>query len=184
MANDCDMALAGAATLRFPQKRGYLYEDGGMMSPDGSCKTFDARANGTIFGNGVAAILLKRLDDAVADGDEIYAVIRGWGLNNDGDRKPGYTAPSIDGQVEAVAKAQAMAGIEGDTITYIEAHGTGTSLGDPIEIDALSQVFRRSTDENQYCAIGSVKTNVGHLDCVAGIAGLIKTALALSLIHI
>lgn len=176
---ECDMALAGAATLRFPQKRGYLYEDGGMMSPDGTCKTFDERANGTIFGNGVATILLKRLDDAVADGDDIYAVIRGWGLNNDGNRKPGYTAPSVEGQVDAVAKAHAMAGIDGDTITYIEAHGTGTSLGDPIEIDALSQVFRRTSTENQYCAIGSVKTNVGHLDCVAGIAGLIKTALAI-----
>lgn len=176
---ECDMALAGAATLRFPQKRGYLYEEGGMMSPDGQCKTFDERANGTIFGNGVATILLKRLDNAVADGDDIYAVIRGWGLNNDGNRKPGYTAPSIEGQVEAVAKAQKMAGIGGDTITYIEAHGTGTSLGDPIEIDALSQVFRRTSAEKQYCAIGSVKTNVGHLDCVAGIAGLIKTALAI-----
>lgn len=176
---ECDMALAGAATLRFPQKRGYLYEDGGMMSPDGTCKTFDARANGTIFGNGVATILLKRLDDAVADGDDVYAVIRGWGLNNDGNRKPSYTAPSIEGQVDAVAKAHKMAGIDGDTITYIEAHGTGTSLGDPIEIDALSQVFRRTSTEKQYCAIGSVKTNVGHLDCVAGIAGLVKTALAI-----
>ncbi len=176
---ECDMALAGAATLRFPQKRGYLHEEGGMLSADGLCKTFDARADGTIFGNGVATILLKRLDDALSDGDDIYAVIRGWGINNDGDRKPGYTAPSAEGQIDAIAKAQKMADVHGNSITYIEAHGTGTSLGDPIEINALSEVFRRTTEEKQYCAIGSVKTNVGHLDCVAGIAGLIKSALSI-----
>lgn len=179
MSYQCDMALAGASTLKFPQNRGYLYVDGGMVSPDGLCKTFDARANGTIFGNGVGVVLLKRLEDALADGDSIYAVVRGWGLNNDGASKVGYTAPSVDGQMEAIALAQAVADIDPATIGYIEAHGTGTPLGDPIEIDALTKAFRLQTDAKQFCAIGSLKTNIGHLDCAAGVAGVIKTALSM-----
>lgn len=179
MSYQCDMALAGASALKFPQNRGYLYVEGGMVSPDGLCKTFDARANGTIFGNGVGVVLLKRLEDALADGDSIYAVVKGWGLNNDGASKVGYTAPSVDGQMEAIALAQAIADIDPATIGYIEAHGTGTPLGDPIEIDALTKAFRLQTDAKQFCAIGSLKTNIGHLDCAAGVAGVIKTALSM-----
>ena len=176
----CDMALAGGATIRFPQNRGYLYEPDGMVSPVGKCCTFDAGAAGTIFGDGIAVVLLKRLEDAIADGDSIYAVIKGWGINNDGASKVGYTAPSVDGQTEAIALAQAIAGVDPRTITYVEAHGTGTPLGDPIEIDALSRAFRMGTDETQFCAIGSLKTNIGHLDVAAGVAGMIKTSLALT----
>ncbi|MFK7997107.1 MAG: type I polyketide synthase [Granulosicoccus sp.] len=176
---EADMALAGAATLRFPQQRGYLYEEGGMMSKTGRCSVFDKSADGTLFGNGVAAVLLKPLKAAQSDGDEIYAVIRGWGLNNDGRRKAGYTAPSPDGQIEAIERAQTMAGISGDTISMVEAHGTGTPLGDPIEVEALSRVFQKNNPHKQYCALGSVKSNIGHLDCTAGIAGLVKTALSL-----
>ncbi|MEZ4703115.1 MAG: type I polyketide synthase [Rhodothermales bacterium] len=176
----CDMALAGGATIRFPQNRGYLYEPDGMVSPVGKCCTFDAGAAGTIFGDGIAVVLLKRLEDAVADGDTVYAVIKGWGINNDGASKVGYTAPSVEGQMEAVALAQAVAGVDPRTITYIEAHGTGTPLGDPIEIDALSRAFRMGTDDRQFCAIGSLKTNIGHLDVAAGVAGMIKTSLALT----
>ena len=175
----CDMALAGGATIKFPQNRGYLYEEDGMVAPDGRCRTFDAQARGTVFGDGIGVVLLKRLEDAVADGDSIYAIIKGWGLNNDGGAKVGYTAPSVDGQAEAIALAQAVADVNADTITYIEAHGTGTPLGDPIEIDALTKAFRQTTDKKQFCAIGSVKTNIGHLDIAAGVAGLIKTTLAL-----
>lgn len=175
----CDMALAGGATLKFPQNRGYLYEEDGMVAPDGRCRTFDAQARGTVFGDGIGVVLLKRLEDAVADGDDIYGVIKGWGLNNDGGAKVGYTAPSVDGQAEAIALAQAVANVNADTITYIEAHGTGTPLGDPIEIDALTKAFRQTTEKKQFCAIGSVKTNIGHLDIAAGVAGLIKTTLAL-----
>ncbi|MFK8081936.1 MAG: type I polyketide synthase [Granulosicoccus sp.] len=176
---EADMALAGAATLRFPQYRGYLYEEGGMMSRLGRCSVFDNSADGTLFGNGVAAVLLKPLKTAQQDGDNIYAVIRGWGLNNDGRRKNGYTAPSPEGQIEAIEKAQKMAGFDGSSITMVEAHGTGTPLGDPIEVEALSRVFERNHRAKQYCAIGSVKSNIGHLDCAAGIAGLIKTALSI-----
>ena len=179
-SGQCDMALAGGATLKLPQNRGYLYTDGGMVSPDGVCRTFDARARGTVFGEGVGAVVLKRVEQAVADGDDIYAVIRGWGLNNDGRSKMGYTAPSQEGQAEAIATAHVRAGISADTISYVEAHGTGTSLGDPIEIAALTQAFRQTTDQRQYCAIGSVKSNIGHLDVAAGVTGLIKNCLALS----
>ena len=150
-----------------------------MTSPDGHCKPFDAQAQGTLFGNGVGLVVLKRLDDAVADGDHIYAVIKGSALNNDGAVKVSYTAPSVDGQSEVIALAQAIAGVSPDSIDYIEAHGTGTPLGDPIEVAALTQAFREGTDRRGYCAIGSLKSNVGHLDAAAGIAGLIKTALAL-----
>ncbi len=179
VSKQCDMALAGGSTLKLPQNRGYLYTEGGMVSPDGVCRTFDARARGTVFGEGCGVVLLKRVEDAVADGDDIYAVIKGWGLNNDGHAKLGYTAPSVEGQSGAIAMAHRAAGITADTITLMEAHGTGTSLGDPIEIDSLTRVFRQTTDNKQYCAIGSVKTNIGHLDVAAGVTGLIKTSLAL-----
>ena len=175
----CDLALAGGATLKFPQYRGYLYEQDGMVAPDGKCRTFDLNARGTVFGDGAGMILMKRLEDAVADGDHIYAVIKGWGLNNDGASKVGYTAPSVEGQSEAIALAHAYAGFDASSITYVEAHGTGTPLGDPIEIDALTQAFRLSTQKKQFCAIGSLKTNLGHLDIAAGVAGIIKTALSL-----
>lgn len=175
----CDMALAGGVTLKLPQNRGYLYADGGMVSPDGVCRTFDAKARGTVFGEGAGVVVLKRLDDALADGDDIYAVIKGWGLNNDGRAKLGYTAPSTDGQYQAISLAHQMAGITADSISYMEAHGTGTALGDPIEVDALTRAFRLTTNEKQYCAIGSLKTNIGHLDVAAGVSGLIKVCLSM-----
>ncbi|MGH7998765.1 MAG: type I polyketide synthase, partial [Brasilonema sp.] len=175
----CDMAVAGGVSIRVPQKTGYLYEQGGTLSPDGHCYAFDAKAQGITIGNGVGVVVLKRLEDALADGDCIHAVIKGSAINNDGSVKVGFTAPSIDGQAEAIAEAQMLAGVEPETINYIEAHGTGTALGDPIEIAALSKVFRASTQKKGFCAIGSVKTNIGHLDAAAGVAGLIKTVLAL-----
>jgi len=175
----CDMALAGGVSIHVPQKTGYLYEPGGTLSPDGHCRAFDAKAQGTTIGNGVGIIVLKRLSDALADGDCIHAVIKGSAINNDGSGKVGYTAPSVNGQAEVIAEAMMLAGVQPETINYIEAHGTGTALGDPIEIAALSQVFRSSTTKKGFCAIASVKTNIGHLDAAAGIAGLIKTVLAL-----
>ncbi|MEH2283670.1 MAG: SDR family oxidoreductase [Nostoc sp.] len=175
----CDMALAGGVSIRLPQKAGYLYEQGGALSPDGHCHAFDAKAQGTTIGNGVGVVVLKRVQDAIADGDCIYAVIKGTAINNDGSMKVGYTAPSVDGQAEAIAEAIMLAEVEPETISYIEAHGSGTALGDPIEIAALTKVFRASTEKKNFCAIGSVKTNIGHLDAAAGVAALIKTALAL-----
>ncbi|MBW4500874.1 MAG: SDR family NAD(P)-dependent oxidoreductase [Scytonema hyalinum WJT4-NPBG1] len=175
----CDMALAGGVSIRVPHKTGYLSQPGGTLSPDGHCRAFDAQAQGTTVGNGVGVVLLKRLEDAIADGDHIYAVIKGWAINNDGSLKVGYTAPSVDGQAEAIAEAIMLAGVEPETISYVEAHGTGTTLGDPIEIAALTKVFRSSTEKKGFCAIGSVKTNIGHLDAAAGVTGLIKTALSL-----
>ncbi|MBE9034042.1 type I polyketide synthase [aff. Roholtiella sp. LEGE 12411] len=175
----CDMALAGGASIRVPQKTGYLHQEGGILSSDGHCRAFDAKAKGTIIGNGVGVVLLKRLLDAIADGDHIYAVIKGSAINNDGSNKVGYTAPSVNGQAEAIAEAIALADVEPETISYIETHGTGTALGDPIEIAALTNVFRAETEKTGFCAIGSVKTNIGHLDAAAGVTGLIKTALAL-----
>ena len=175
----CDLALAGGVTVASIPKTGYLYQEGGILSPDGHCRPFDDRAAGTVPGNGAGIVVLKRLEEAIADGDCIHAVIRGAAINNDGAMKVGYTAPSIDGQAEVIAEAIALAGVEPETISYIEAHGTGTALGDPIEIAALTQVFGASTDKQRFCALGSVKTNIGHLDAAAGIAGLIKTVLAL-----
>ncbi|HYP01167.1 MAG TPA: type I polyketide synthase, partial [Pyrinomonadaceae bacterium] len=174
-----DMVLAGGVSVRVPRNAGYIYQKGGIMSPDGHCRAFDANAEGTVVGSGVGIVVLKRLEDAINDGDTVHAVIRGSAINNDGSLKVGYTAPSIEGQKEVIAEARAMAEVEADTISYIEAHGTGTTLGDPIEIAALTQVFRAQTDEKNFCAIGSVKTNVGHLDTAAGVTGLIKTVLAL-----
>ena len=176
---ECDMALAGGASIKLPQKTGYLYRESGISSPDGHCRAFDAKAQGTIGGNGVGVVSLKRLTDALADGDHIYAVIKGSAINNDGSLKVGYTAPSIEGQTAVIKEAQAMAGVAPDTITYIEAHGTGTTLGDPIEIAALTRAFRTTTQQKQYCAVGSVKTNLGHLDAAAGVTGFIKTVLSL-----
>ncbi|MBW4477602.1 MAG: KR domain-containing protein [Tolypothrix brevis GSE-NOS-MK-07-07A] len=175
----CDMALAGGVSIRIPQKTGYLHQEGGILSPDGHCRAFDAKARGTIIGNGAGVVVLKRLADAIADGDHIYAVIKGNAINNDGSGKVGYTAPSVNGQAQVIAEALALADVEAETISYIEAHGTGTVLGDPIEISALTNVFRESTDQKGFCAIGSVKTNIGHLDAAAGVTSLIKTALAL-----
>ncbi|MEH2082703.1 MAG: beta-ketoacyl synthase N-terminal-like domain-containing protein [Nostoc sp.] len=177
---ECDMALAGGISILDMQpKSGYLYQEDGVLSPDGHCRAFDARAKGTIFGSGVGIVVLKRLKDALADGDRIHAIIKGSAVNNDGSLKAGFTAPSVEGQTEVIAEAIAAAGVEAETITYLEAHGTGTPLGDPIEIKALTKAFRTSTLKRGFCAIGSVKTNVGHLDAAAGIAGLIKTILAL-----
>ena len=174
-----DMALAGGASISFPQHRGYLHQEGGMVSADGHCRPFDASATGTIFGSGAGVVVLKRLEDAIADGDQIYAVILGCGLSNDGAGKVGFTAPSVDGQAAAIEQALAQAGVAAGSIGYVECHGTATPLGDPIEIAALTKAFRKSTDAQGYCAIGSVKGNIGHLDAAAGVAGLIKTALML-----
>jgi acyl transferase domain-containing protein/NADP-dependent 3-hydroxy acid dehydrogenase YdfG/acyl carrier protein len=179
LSYQCDMALAGGVRIALPQPSGYFYQEGGIMSPDGHCRAFDAQAQGTVGGNGIGIVVLKRLTDAIIDGDCIHAIIKGTAINNDGSFKVGYTAPSIDGQAQVITMAQAAGGIDPRTVTYIEAHGTGTDLGDPIEIAALTQAFRAGTVENGFCALGSLKTNVGHLDTAAGVAGLIKTVLAL-----
>lgn len=175
----CDAALAGGVSITFPQERGYEYHEGGITSPDGHCRTFDVQAAGTVFSHGAGVIVLKRLADALAARDQIYAVIKGHALNNDGSSKVSFTAPSVDGHAEVIALAQAFAEFAPGSIGYIEAHGTATPLGDPIEIAGLTQAFRAGTEQRGFCAIGSVKTNIGHLDAAAGVAGLIKTALAL-----
>jgi len=177
LSGDSDMVLAGGSSVWLPQKGGYLYEPGMIRSADGKCRAFDAAANGTNGGDGVVLVVLKRLDDALADNDRIDAVIKGSAINNDGRRKVGYTAPSVEGQVEAIRAALQMAEVEPESITMIEAHGTATVLGDPVEIEALKKAF--ATDKRQFCAIGSVKTNVGHLDAAAGAAGFIKAVLSL-----
>ena len=179
VSGECDMALAGGVALLVPRPFGYVHQDGSMQSPDGHCRAFDAKARGTIFGEGMGIVVLKRLDESRADGDTIYAVIQGSAINNDGAQKVGYTAPSAGGQAKVIRVAQAVAEIEPETIGYVEAHGTGTELGDPIEIAALTQAFRAGTEKKGFCAIGSVKTNIGHANTAAGVAGLIKTALAL-----
>ncbi|NEP59189.1 MAG: acyltransferase domain-containing protein, partial [Symploca sp. SIO2G7] len=176
---ECDLALAGGASIHLPQKAGHLYREGMILSPDGHCRTFDAKAKGTIAGDGCGIVLLKRLNNAIADGDSIQAIIKGSAINNDGSLKVGYTAPSVEGQAAVIADAQAFAGVDAETISYIEAHGTGTELGDPVEIAALTKAFRYSTEKKGFCAIGSLKSNIGHLDAAAGVAGLIKTVLAL-----
>lgn len=176
---ECDMALAGGGSITFPHKEGYLYQEEGILSPDGHCRTFDAEARGTVGGEGAGLVVLKRLVDALADGDTIHAIIKGSAVNNDGSLKIGYTAPSVNGQAEVIADALAMAGVSAESIDYIEAHGTATALGDPVEIAALTQAFDVDPSMKSFCAIGSVKTNLGHLDAAAGVAGLIKTILAL-----
>jgi acyl transferase domain-containing protein/surfactin synthase thioesterase subunit len=178
LAGECDMALAGAATVRVPQHVGYLSRQGDILSPDGHCRAFDAAAQGTVFGSGVGAVLLKDLRSAIADHDNIYAVIRGSAINNDGADKVSYTSSSVAGQTRAMVEAMSIADISPDEIGYVECHGTGTVVGDPLEIDALTRAFRTGTDRCGFCAIGSVKTNIGHLEQTAGVAALIKAALA------
>jgi acyl transferase domain-containing protein len=175
----CDMAVAGGVSIVVPQQRGYFYQEGSIHSPDGHTRTFDAQAQGIAQGNGAAVVVLKRLEEAYRDGDTVLAVIKGTALNNDGSQRAGFGAPGVEGQSQVVALAQELAGFEPESISYIEAHGTATPIGDPIEVAALTKAFRRSTQHKQFCAIGSVKTNIGHLDAAAGAAGLIKTTLAL-----
>ncbi|MGE5343974.1 MAG: amino acid adenylation domain-containing protein [Candidatus Omnitrophota bacterium] len=177
LLRECHMALAGGVSILIPKKKGYVYQEGMIYSADGHVRAFDARSNGTVFGDGVGCVLLKRAEDALLDGDTIYAVIKGSATNNDGIRKVGYTAPSVTGQREVIRAAQIAAGFEPESMGFIETHGTGTILGDAIEIEALNQVFAGS--KKNCCAIGSVKTNVGHLNTAAGIAGFIKTVLCL-----
>lgn len=176
---ECKMALAGGSSINVPQVSGYMYQEGSLFSPDGHCRAFDIDANGTVFGNGVGVVVLKRLKDAIADGDNIYAVIKGSAINNDGSLKAGYTAPSVEGQARVIKDAITTAGVDAGTIGYLEAHGTGTQMGDLIELTALGKAFGSLTDRKSYCAIGSVKTNTGHMDRASGVAGLIKAALAL-----
>ncbi|WP_075883935.1 type I polyketide synthase [Candidatus Protochlamydia sp. W-9] len=175
----CDMALAGGVSITCPLKSGYLYFKEGINSPDGHCRAFDAKAQGTLIGNGAGLVVLKRLEDAIKDRDLIHAVILGSAINNDGNRKLGYTAPSIEGQTEVISEALTMSGIHPETITYIEAHGTGTIIGDPVEVKALSRAFSKYTTKKQFCSIGSIKSNIGHLDAAAGVAGLIKVILSI-----
>ncbi|WP_124727925.1 non-ribosomal peptide synthetase/type I polyketide synthase [Staphylospora marina] len=177
IAYDCDMALAGGVSIRVPQKSGYLWQDGTMFSPDGHCRPFDADAKGTIFGSGAGIVVLRRLEDAMAAGDRIEAVIKASAVNNDGSWKVGYTAPSVEGQTQVLVTALEMADIDPESVGVIEAHGTGTALGDPIEIEALTRAYGSRTDRKGYCAVSSVKGNIGHLEAAAGVAGLIKAVL-------
>ena len=176
---ECDAALAGGAYIGLPQDSGYVYADEGVASPDGRCRPFDAAARGTVFGSGVGLVVMRRLADAVRDRDPIIAVIKGSAVNNDGAIKAGFTAPAVSGQAEVIGEALANAGVNADDISYVEAHGTATPLGDPIEVAALTRAFRETTQRRGYCGLGSVKGNIGHLDVAAGVTGLIKTALAL-----
>jgi acyl transferase domain-containing protein/thioesterase domain-containing protein/acyl carrier protein len=177
--HECDMALAGGVTIEIPHGVGYIYREGEILSQDGHCRSFDARSTGTVFGSGLGIVVLRRLQEAIKDGDHIHAVVLGSAINNDGSRKVGYLAPSVEGQAEVIAEALAAAGVDATSISYVETHGTGTRVGDPIEISGLTQAFREFTRDKQFCAIGSVKSNIGHLDTAAGVAGLIKTVLAL-----
>ncbi|HEY2737673.1 MAG TPA: type I polyketide synthase, partial [Thermoanaerobaculia bacterium] len=179
LSYQCTLAVAGGVRLQVPQKRGYLAPQGSIFSPDGRCRSYDAKGQGALIGEGVGVVLLKRLSEAIADGDPIHAVIRGSAFNNDGSSKVGFTAPSVEGQAEVIALAHAVAAVDPETITYIEGHGSATPLGDPIEVAALTQAFRAGTDARGFCALGSVKSNIGHLEAASGIAGLIKTTLAL-----
>jgi acyl transferase domain-containing protein/thioesterase domain-containing protein/acyl carrier protein len=176
---ECDLALAGGVTIEIPHGQGYIYREGEILSRDGHCRSFDATSSGTVFGSGLGIVVLRRLEDAIEDRDHIRSVILGSAINNDGARKVGYLAPSVEGQSEVIAEALDFAGIGAADISYVETHGTGTVVGDPIEVRALTQAFRKSTDRSGYCGIGSLKTNVGHLDAAAGVAGLIKTVLAI-----
>ncbi|MGG4091723.1 HAD-IIIC family phosphatase [Paenibacillus lautus] len=178
LSGECSMALAGGVSIQLPKRAGYFYQEGMINSPDGHCRAFDEKGAGTVFGEGAGIVALKPLEDALADGDHIYAVIKGSAINNDGSRKVGYTAPSTSGQASVIRAAHHVAEVEPESISYIEAHGTGTTLGDPIEIEALKTAFQ--TDKKRYCGIGSVKSNIGHLNNAAGVAGFIKTVLALA----
>ena len=177
---DCDLALAGGAAVATPHWPAYLAVEGGPVSPTGTIRPFDEQADGTVFGSGVGVVVLKRLDQALADGNHVHAVVLGTGVFNDGGgEKQSLAAPAIGGQIEAIAKALEVAGVSAETIGFLEAHGTGTLVGDPIEVDATSQVFCRDTTETQYCALGAVKANIGHTGSAAGVLGLIKACLAL-----
>src|SRR3984893_54857 len=176
---ECDLALAGGVTIEIPHGQGYIYREGEILSRDGYCRSFDATSSGTVFGSGLGIVELRRLEDALEDRDHIRAVILGSVINNDGARKVGYLAPSVEGQAEVIAEALDFAGIGAADVSYVETHGTGTVVGDPIEVRALTQAFRKSTARSGYCGIGSLKSNVGHLDAAAGVAGLMKTVLAL-----
>ena len=178
LQGDCDMALAGGVSVSVPQKAGHLFAEGMINCPDGHCRAYDADAGGTIFGNGSGAILLKRLDQALADRDSIYAVIKGTASNNDGGSKVGFTAPSEDGEARAIAEAYRKANISPESVSFVEGHGTGTQIGDPIEVEALTKIFRQYTDKEQFCRIGSVKSNIGHMQVASGIAGMIKACLS------
>jgi acyl transferase domain-containing protein len=179
LSGECDMAIAGGSTVLLPQNRGYIYRDGEILSPDGHCRPFDSKSAGTVFGSGAGAVVLRRLADAVDDGDTIYGVVRGTAINNDGAQKIGFLAPGVEGQAGAVAEALAISDTPAEDVSYIETHGTGTPVGDPIEFEALNQVYRQETDKRDYCRIGSVKSNIGHLGEAAGAASIIKVLLAL-----
>ncbi|MFI9040629.1 SDR family NAD(P)-dependent oxidoreductase [Streptomyces sp. NPDC053726] len=174
---ECDMALAGGVTVKLPQAKGYLYEEGAILSRDGHVRTFDADASGTVLGNGVGVLVLKLLRDAIADRDTIHAVIKGTATNNDGSGKVSFAAPGAAGQTAVIREAHTVSGVDPRSIGYVEAHGTATRLGDPVEVSALTRAFRESTADTEFCAIGSVKSNIGHLDAAAGVAGVIKTVL-------
>ncbi|MBB5873235.1 acyl transferase domain-containing protein/acyl carrier protein [Allocatelliglobosispora scoriae] len=176
---ECDMALTGGASIELPHGHGYIFTDGGILSPDGRTRTFDASAQGTLWGSGGGVVLLKRLSDAIADGDHIRAIVRGSAVNNDGANKVGFSAPSLEGQQAVVTQALGVADVDPRTITYVETHGTATGLGDPIEVGALASIFRQHSEDIGWCGLGSVKTNIGHLGPVAGIAGIIKTVLSI-----
>ncbi len=179
VSGDCDLALAGGVAVSFPQKTGYLYSESGIFSPDGHCRAFDRRARGPVSGHGVGVVVLKRLESALTEGDTVRAVILSSALNNDGAAKPGYTTPRVEGQARAIRSAHLAAEVDPETITCVEAHGTATQVGDPIEVASLTQAFRAGTDRRGFCSLGSVKTNIGHLDSAAGVAGLLKVTLAL-----
>lgn len=179
LSGECTMALAGASTVRLPERAGHFHSPGGIYSPHGQCRPFDSTADGTVFGNGVGVVVLKKLADAQRDGDPVRAVLKGGAVNNDGRNKVGYTAPSLAGQTAVIEAAHRAAGVSADSIGYIEAHGTGTYLGDPIEVEALTAAFRLGSRRTGYCALGAVKAGIGHLDPTAGVAGFIKTVLAL-----
>ena len=176
---NCVLVLAGGVSFQISRNEAFFYQEGGIGSPDGHCRAFDVRANGTVSGSGLGIVVLKRLEDALADGDTIYAVIKGSAVNNDGSSKNSFTAPNVDGQAECIAEALAIAEVDPETISYVETHGTGTDLGDPIEISALTKAFRSYTQKKKFCGVGSVKTNIGHLVTAGGVASLIKTVLAM-----
>jgi acyl transferase domain-containing protein/thioesterase domain-containing protein len=178
LGGECDMALAGGSTIVLPQNRGYLYKPNEILSPDGHCRPFDAKARGTLFGSGAGVVVLRRLADARADGDRVLAIVKGSAINNDGSGKVGYLAPSVEGQSKVITEALTVSGVHPETISYVEAHGTGTIVGDPIEVVALTQAYRHFTEKKSYCALGSVKSNIGHLGEAAGVAAFIKTVLA------
>ena len=179
LSSECDLALAGASTIEFPHGAGYLFRDGEILAADGHCRAFDEESSGTVFTSGVAVVALRRLADAMADGDPILAVIRGSAINNDGADKDSYLAPSVDGHAACVRDALAAAGVDARTVTMLEAHGTGTRVGDPVEVAALTAAFRETTDENGFCWLTSTKPNIGHVDTAAGVAGLIKVIQAM-----